>query len=511
IVRGPDGTLGPIVAAVLAAPGAAPGAATGPLYRIDWPAPVLARHRRRLPILATTVVLADAALLTLVLLYRRRRLRPIEGLIERARSVQSAQAAAGDGATRQRVDEVAQLLETFDRALGELARRGSEADPLSEAVRDSGGAGDGAEDGETSTGLLLVDAGGRFLALNEAGAHWLDVGIDVAGRAVEEVLERQPEVAAILEQALRTGQPVRRHECGVRTASGERRILGLTLTRLTRADGSPRGWLGLFTDLTHVQREHRESMLSTSLAQIAEMSAGLAHELRNGMASLRGYATLLARSDLGPRQAEDLAELQQEIDHLHRVAEDFLSFARPGTARLEDLDLVEVTRRAVADPALRGERVELELAGGGDGGTAAGELAVADEGPSTTPRTALRGDAQLIERLLRNLMSNAARSHRDLEPRPPIVVRVFAEPDEGDPRSSRPTVEVLDRGPGLPEAVRERLFTPFARGNEDGVGLGLALARRIADLHHAELTLEPRAGGGTRARLRFPPPAGSVG
>jgi signal transduction histidine kinase len=493
VARGPGAGFGDVIVAFVPH-GSTAGAPAAFVERIDWPAPVVAKHQRRFPILATTVAAADAALVALVLLYRRRRLRPFEGLIERAQAVERHSEDGGEDA-----DEVTHLLRTFDRALAELKIHPPN-DQLTDAIRDSiqDSYGD-----EVATGLLLIDAGGQFLALNDMGARWLEVRADVVGQSYLTVLAHQPELRAIVGEAVQTQQAVRRRECTLHTASGEERVLGLTLSRLSRGDGPLRGWLGLFTDLTAVQRENRESMLSASLAQIAEMSAGLAHELRNGMASLRGYATLLARSDLNPRQKEDLGELQLEVDHLHRVAEDFLSFARPGTARSEVFDLRQVARRAVADPAL--EEVDIRFESSAEATDPRPASETAPGGPSSFR---LRGDPQLIERLLRNLLHNAARSHRDLAAPEPILVRLSSSrspPSPGDLSSFDGTqVEILDRGAGIPEDLQDRLFTPFARGNEDGVGLGLALARRIADLHHAELSLEARPGGGTLARLRFP-------
>jgi signal transduction histidine kinase len=114
----------------------------------------------------------------------------------------------------------------------------------------------------------------------------------------------------------------------------------------------------------------------------------------------------------------------------------------------------------------------------------------------------LSGDPQLLERAFRNLLHNAAQASRESAAGP--VVEVSAAAGDGELE-----VTVADRGPGIPPEVRERLFQPFASGRPGGVGLGLALARRIVVLHGGRLELADREGGGTIARVSLP--AGSVG
>ncbi|HEX7182600.1 MAG TPA: sensor histidine kinase, partial [Thermoanaerobaculia bacterium] len=103
----------------------------------------------------------------------------------------------------------------------------------------------------------------------------------------------------------------------------------------------------------------------------------------------------------------------------------------------------------------------------------------------------------LLERVLRNLLHNAAQAEREAGGRGPVEASIELQPEGVQ-------LAVEDRGPGLPEEVRERLFHPFATGRRGGVGLGLALAHRIVVLHGGRIRLEDRPGGGTRAELFFP-------
>jgi signal transduction histidine kinase len=293
------------------------------------------------------------------------------------------------------------------------------------------------------------------------------------------VLAGQPELLDLLAAAVAEGNAPQRQECVVRADGTSRasRTVGLTVHPLRRDDGGVRGHLVLFADLTEVQRRAEEARLAESLARLGEMAGGVAHELRNSLATLRGYLTLIERRPDEESIADYLSEIRHEADHLERVLEDFLAFARPGTARVQEFPLTPLLRRAAADPSLTGVQVTADTAAA-DGVT-------------------LRGDPQLLERAVRNLLHNAVQAERESGRAGPVEVWAAPSPEGVE-------VAIRDRGPGLPDEIRERLFHPFATGRRGGVGLGLALAHRIVVLHGGRIRLEDRPGGGTQALLTFP-------
>lgn len=477
--HGPDTVVGDAVV------GFAPVAAGSDArwVRVELGASTLALQLRGLRVLSWVVLGIDTALVVLVLLFLGRVLQPYDTLLERARTAGEVPPDAED--------EVAFLVATFERALGALARpapTGGE-DDIALLQRTIAGSFD--------SGVLLLDARARVLAVNPAGAALLEVeprDAEAAGREGErspagepmaEVLAAHPPLVAVLSEAVTEGRGVRRREIETTAPSGRQLTLGLTLHPLRTEDGTPRGFLALFVDLTEVRRQSEQARLAESLRQIGELAAGVAHELRNSLATLKGYLSLIERGD-GIAPADYVAEMRRESDHLQRVLEDFLSFARPGTVRLETVDLQRVLARAAADPALAGADVRLTTG--------------APEGLDGLP---LAGDPQLLERAVRNLLQNAAEAGRQAAaeaggPAMPVVeVAARAADDELE-------VTIADRGPGVAPEVRERLFQPFASGRAGGVGLGLALARRIVVLHGGRLALEDRPGGGTVARATFP-------
>lgn len=426
--------------------------------RIDLPAGALASQRRSLAVLTVFVLTINGALVLLVLLFLRHLLAPWETLLARAR----AMGVAGDE------DEVQFLLATFERALSELAgREGRRAEDDIAALERTLSA-------SLQSGLLLLDREGAVLALNAVGAALLNAELPEPGRPLSEVLAGQPELLEVLSGAIAEGSSPQRQECTVRSGP-ETLTVGLTVHPLRRDDGGVRGHLILFADLTEVLRRAEESRLEESLARLGEMAGGVAHELRNSLATLRGYLTLIERRPDEDSIADFLSEIRHEADHLERVLQDFLSFARPGTARLQDLSLARLLARAAADPVLSG--VEVRVRPGAD--------------------AVLKGDPQLLERAVRNLLHNAAEAEREAGRAGPVEVSI-------DPQADGVEVAIEDRGPGLVPEVRARLFHPFATGRRGGVGLGLSLAHRIVTLHGGRIRLEDRPGGGTRAVLFFP-------
>ena len=235
--------------------------------------------------------------------------------------------------------------------------------------------------------------------------------------------------------------------------------------------------LVLFADLTEARRRAEESRLAESLAQLGEMAGGVAHELRNSLATLRGYLTLIERRPDEDSIADFLSEIRGEADHLERVLEDFLSFARPGTARVQELSLdppAAARRRRSGPRRRRGAR------------------------PAADGRRACAATRSCSSGRVRNLLHNAVAGR---------ARGGAAGAGRGRDRAGAGGGRDRDRGP-RPRAAGRRsasaCSTPSPPAGRGGVGLGLALAHRIVVLHGGRIRLDDRPGGGTRALLSFP-------
>jgi signal transduction histidine kinase len=432
--------------------------------RVDFEASLLSRQTESLGILTTVVLAVNAGLVILALLFLRHLLTPIDRLIERARQLLPD--------NRQVEDEVAFLVSSFERAVDELEKRSADGGDELAALEKTLGP-------NLESGLLLVGTQEEILALNAAGATILGVERPSSPIPLGDLLADQGDaLRSVIREAMESGQVIQRRETFFERR-GHRMTLGLSVNPLRRDDGSSRAFLVLFADLTETQRQAEEERVADSLAQVGELAAGVAHEMRNSLATFRGYLTLVERSPDDDSITDYLAELRRETDHLQRVLDDFLSFARPESTQLEEIDLGAVVRRAAADPALEGYPIHINAT-----------------------QAQIKGDAQLLERAIRNLLHNATDASVENHAVGPVEVDMNTTED-------RVEIAVLDRGSGVPPEIRGSLFQPFVTGKTTGVGLGLALAHRIVHLHAGRLTLEDRPGGGTIALLELPLAIGS--
>ncbi len=487
------------------------GLGEGRILRVDYPAMLLASQLRLMRALFAIVLAADIGVFLLVLLFVRRLLTPYEQMLDRARQLDRegtlAMAPLPRGEVKDPDDEMAFLISTFDRALWQLSQRGSHS-PLVGAPASKAEAG-GARLAEPiaataahseelralgktlapsfDSGLLLLDRRGEVLALNDVGASLLCVAPPAPGIPVATLLERHEELLALLKQALQSGQGVKRRECQVGDLA-----LGLTVHALRPVGPEVRGFLVLFADLTQARRDANESRLAESLAQLGELAAGVAHELRNSLGTLRGYLGLMERQGRQRPSAQQsvdtteyLSEMRRETDHLQRVLEDFMTFARPGSIRPQAVDLAALVRGCASDPALLGAEVEIVRI-------------PEDDGSEPVRPMVMQGDSQLLERALRNLLRNAVEAERSAGL--PGGARVELRGGEESLE-----IRVEDRGPGVSEEMVDRLFLPFATGRPDGVGLGLALTHRIVTLHGGTIRHQRREEGGARFCLVFSP------
>jgi two-component system sensor histidine kinase HydH len=204
------------------------------------------------------------------------------------------------------------------------------------------------------------------------------------------------------------------------------------------------------------------------LASLGEMSAVLAHEIKNPLASLKGNAQLLARmlpSGDKPRAKAD--RVVDEAMRLEQLTNDLLQFVRTGTITRSAVDPAELVREAA--------------------GSVAGEVTLdTSQAPS---RWSL--DAGRVRQVVINLLANAIAAG------PPVSLTVRTE-------HGRLIIEVGDRGPGVADDDRDRIFEPFFTGKTQGTGLGLAIVRRVVELHHGTIAVYPNPGGGALFRAEIP-------
>jgi two-component system sensor histidine kinase PilS (NtrC family) len=332
-----------------------------------------------------------------------------------------------------------------------------------------------------ASGLLTVDPQGRITFLNRAGE-------EITGLSGEEVVGR-------LASATLPGfaEAVRRGETEWANARGDRLMLGFSRFPLYGQGGRDLGSAVIFQDLTALRAMEEQVRRSERLADLGRVAAGLAHELRNPLASMAGSVELLSGS-VGLRSEDQrlMAIVLKEAARLETLVARFLDYSRPAPPRLAPQDLAvlagEVAEVFAADPSAAQVRVVRELA------------------PVTLPC-----DPDQLRQVLWNLLLNAAQAVHAAGSGGVIVLRSGPDGERGG------RLEVEDDGPGVAAADLARLFTPFFTTKAGGTGLGLATVHRIVEAHGGTVEVAGVAPRGVRFTVRLPgtpppthaPPAGT--
>jgi two-component system sensor histidine kinase PilS (NtrC family) len=331
-----------------------------------------------------------------------------------------------------------------------------------------------------AAGLLVVDREGVVETLNPAGHRMLGAPGDVVGRDSRAILDDAPELQALIARCLETASPVPRRR--IRVNRGEVTHLAVTVSPLSAADGSSQGAICLFSDLTQVSELEEQLRLKEALARVGELTAGIAHEFRNGLATIHGYSRLIRPDDLPPAYRPYVDGIRQETEALGHVVTNFLKFARPEQVVSAAVDLGAVVRRAADELALELPKTTVEVRG------EFGEI---------------EGDEVLLRQVFGNLIRNAAEACEAAGVAPRIEVHAQA-----DERTCR--ISVDDNGPGVPEPARAKIFQPFFTTRSRGTGLGLAIVQKLVVIHNGLVTVTDSPLGGASFQIVFPLRAGDA-
>jgi signal transduction histidine kinase len=256
--------------------------------------------------------------------------------------------------------------------------------------------------------------------------------------------------------------------------------MGVTVSPLVDGAGAPSGAICLFTDLTAVKELEEQLRLKESLATVGELTAGIAHEFRNGLATIHGYSKLFDLSQLPEGSRRYVQGIRDEAESLGQVVTNFLNFAKPAQIVPSRVDVQMICERAAEE--LRAEARTL----GGDI-TVRGDFG------------ALEGDEVLLRQAFTNLIRNAVEACAGASLAPVVVVR-----SEIDPGQKVMRIAVDDSGAGIEPASRERVFRPFFTSKRNGTGLGLALVQKIIVFHNGRVSVGASPLGGASLQVTLP-------
>ena len=321
-----------------------------------------------------------------------------------------------------------------------------------------------------TSGLIVVDGSGRVQIVNPAARRILrlhDRGGDTA-----DVLDHVPELQDVIRESLDGRAPVVRREIVVRR-DGETMHLGVTVSPLD-VESSPQGAICLFSDLTAVIALEEQLRLKEALARLGELTAGLAHEFRNGLATVHGYGRLLDPETLPDPQRRYVEGIRSETEALNEVVTNFLRFAKPDPMVFAPVDVRMLLERAADDVA-------------NGAVTFTGDCAM------------VSGDEVLLRQAFSNLFRNSVEACSAVQRPPAITVD-----SRLDAKSAAIYIMVSDNGPGIAPDALEKVFQPFFTMRPGGTGLGLSIVQKVIVSHNGLVTVANRPEGGAVFTITLP-------
>jgi two-component system sensor histidine kinase PilS (NtrC family) len=346
-----------------------------------------------------------------------------------------------------------------------------------------------------NSGLLITDLHGRIVSTNYAAERIL-----LSAPAAHSDWRAQ-EIFSFLniDEIVRTAetldQDLNRAEGFFERSDGKKIIMGLSYSPLRDEKGTVHGLIFNFQDITAIRAMEVEIKRGEQLAAVGRLSAAIAHEIRNPLASISGSIQLL-RSELAlePSNQRLMEIVAREIERLNAIITDFLAYARPRPLQYADVDihkLIAGTLDLLANGLPEGSAVTIRS-----------ELS-----PVSLP---IMVDPQGLRQVIWNLCLNAVEA---MQHRGTLTIRTSVQPISGS--SFRPSrepmkatqellIDVVDTGPGMPHEVKEKIFEPFYSTKNGGTGLGLATVDRIIYNHQGRIEVDSQVGQGTTMRVHLP-------
>jgi two-component system sensor histidine kinase PilS (NtrC family) len=335
-----------------------------------------------------------------------------------------------------------------------------------------------------TSGLAAIDVAGRLLSFNCAAQAitGLQAG-DVIGRDVGEVLQVPPDVRQGMTASADSGAPYR-EEFGFARPDGRHIEIGFSTAPFVTPAG-PSGYLITFQDVTEAKKREREARIQQRLAAVGEMAAGIAHEIRNPLASMSGSIQVLRQElPLTDEQAQLMDIVLRESERLNDTIKSFLAYARPqrrNAARLDLRGILRDTARLLQNSAEFSHGHEVDV-----------------DAPAEP--VWYFADENQVRQIVWNLATNGLRAMAG-GGRLRLAVAPEARPDVPE---SGAVVTVSDQGVGIPSEELDRIFQPFRGAFIRGTGLGLAIVHRIVTDYGGEIEVSSRAGEGTTVQIHLP-------
>ena len=316
------------------------------------------------------------------------------------------------------------------------------------------------------SGVVSFDRESRITKMNAAAEQILEMlESDVLMKRCREIF-----YSPIVEM-IESRETVERAEISYSTGSGKRIWLGLNASPLKDSSDNNIGQLLVFTDLTELKAFQHQKELRERLSTLGEMSAGIAHELRNPLAVISGYTRMLSKK-VDDSMIPAVESISKEVEVMDRIITDFLSFAKPTELIVSAVDLKDLLEGCLSSVKESSMGINISV--------------------NTEMLPHINADEILLRQACTNLMQNALESMPDGGE---LKIRGFI--------TDLVCISISDTGHGIPESIRGKIFLPFYTTKERGTGLGLAIVHKIVVSHGGDLKVDT-GDKGTTFTIRFP-------
>ncbi len=332
-----------------------------------------------------------------------------------------------------------------------------------------------------SSGVVVIDVAGNITIFNKVAGEITGYNPeDAVGKPYYQIMGKPDKTEHDPLKIMQTEKGIYKRERTIKTGQGGEKPIVFSTSVVMDENEEIFGAVEIFEDLSEVKKLEEEVHRHRTLVELGEMAASIAHEIRNPLGGIGGFATLLERDLEGdPVKQKLVRRIIEGINSLHKITTDVLMYTRKIEPSFEPVNIKEVVQEAVTLV-----RMELEES----------EIEIEYNHPAENIDTEI--DRELVMRLLLNLLKNAANSMGD---RGKLTVNLSWKL-----MHNKCVLEVIDTGAGIGQDDRSKIFNPFFTTDPSGTGLGLPIVRRVVELHNGRVEVDSEVGQGTKFTIDLP-------
>jgi len=326
------------------------------------------------------------------------------------------------------------------------------------------------------SGIISLDLNHNITFLNKEAESILEISLNNAkNKNIKEVLSNKPEFVELL---ISDSTSNLRQEITITNNKGNKVVLGVSLSQLVSSNKKKYGTVAVFRDITETNKLLEHIRRTKNLVALGQLGAGVAHEFRNPLGAIRGFAEMILNITQNQSVKKYSSKIIDEVIHLNKIVNDVLDFAKPAKKPNEKVELY----KCVSDAFLSSEflfnskNVNAKLEN------------------NVEKNIRIKSDYSLLKRVIVNLISNACEAVKE---KGSVLVKTGVEANDVV------CISVEDNGCGIPESELEYIFNPFYTTKTEGAGLGLAITYKIVESHGGTIEVESKKGEGTKFKVRF--------